>query len=327
MNKLERRIIAGTVLGVIVYGAIGFFADARQLAEDLTTFPLWVFAGALGLTLINYGLRFLKWQYYLHRLGLSVPAWMSLNIFLAGLVMSITPGKVGEVLKSVLLRQARGIPIARTAPVVFAERLTDLLGLFVIAAMGVITFGFGQVVFAISLVVVLATILFLQQPALVEHFLNLWQRLPVIGKLRPKLEEAYGAVGPLLTLQALVATTMLSVVAWSMEALAFYSILVALEATEPTVYVAFFIYSMATILGAVSFLPGGLGLTEGSMMALLLKMGLFTQAATAAAATYLIRFATLWFGVLLGLVAWLLFRRHGWPSEQSPRADDDQTGL
>lgn len=325
MNKLERRILGGMVFGVLIYAAIGFFSDLRQLATDLTTFPILVFIGALGLTLVNYGLRFLKWHYYLRLLGLLVPWGLSLNIFLAGLVMSITPGKVGEVLKSLLLRQAQGVPVARTAPVVFAERLTDLLGLFVIAGLGVITFGFGRLVFLISLIVVVGSILFLQQPRLVKIFLDLVEGVPGVGKLRPKLDEAYGAVQHLLTLKALALTTVLSVLAWSMEALAFYWILTALDATEPTIYVAFFIYSMATILGAVSFLPGGLGLTEGSMIAVLMAMGLFARASTAAAATYLIRFATLWFGVLLGLLAWIIFRRRSPALESgnpSQAADD-----
>ncbi|MFU8805182.1 MAG: lysylphosphatidylglycerol synthase transmembrane domain-containing protein [Bradymonadaceae bacterium] len=318
MNKLERRILAGMLFGVLIYAAIGFWTDAQRLAEDLTSFPILVFLGALALTLINYGLRFIKWHYYLRLLGIVVPVGLSLNIFLAGLVMSITPGKLGEVLKSVLLRQARGIPVAKTAPVVFAERLTDLLGLFVIAGVGVITFGFGRVVFVISLVVVIATIVFLQQPRLVNLFLDLLEKLPLAGKLRPKLDEAYGSVQHLLSLKALTWTTLLSVLAWSMEALAFYWILLALDATDPTVYLAFFIYAMATILGAVSFLPGGLGVTEGSMIAVLLAMGLFATTSTAAAATYLIRFSTLWFGVVVGLVAWIVFRRRGTGEGHAP---------
>ncbi len=43
--------------------------------------------------------------------------------------MTISPGKLGEVLKSVFVRQVSGAPIARTAPAVVAERATDGTGM------------------------------------------------------------------------------------------------------------------------------------------------------------------------------------------------------
>ncbi len=308
MNTLERRILWGMILGIVIYALIGLLTDARALAAELLHFPLMTFLGALALTLVNYGLRFVKWHYYLKHLGFQIAPLHSLNVFLAGLAMSVTPGKVGEVLKSLLLRESHQIPAAQTAPIVVAERLTDLLGLFVIAAFGIANFEFGRPVFIASLVVVVAAILVLQRPRLVHNLLNLVERLPVIGGLRPKFDEAYTAMQKLLTLPVLTWSTLLSVLAWSMEALAFYWILSTLGASDMTLYLAFFIYAITTILGAVSFLPGGLGVTEGSMIGVLLLLGNFSARSTAAAATYLIRFATLWFGVILGFIALVIFR-------------------
>ncbi len=308
MNKLERRILWGMIFGIVTYAAIGLLTDARALAAELLHFPFTTFLGALGLTLVNYALRFGKWHYYLNKLGFKIAPLHSLNVFLAGLAMSVTPGKVGEVLKSLLLRESHQIPAAQTAPIVIAERLTDLLGLFVIAAFGVASFEFGRPVFVVSVGVVCVAILVLQQPRLVHKILDLVERLPVLGPMRTKFDEAYTSMQKLLTLPVLAWTTLLSVLAWSMEALAFYWILTTLGATDMTLYLAFFIYAITTILGAVSFLPGGLGVTEGSMIGVLLLLGSFTARSTAAAATYLIRFATLWFGVILGFIALLIFR-------------------
>jgi uncharacterized membrane protein YbhN (UPF0104 family) len=52
----------------------------------------------------------------------------------------------------------------------------------------------------------------------------------------------------------------------------------------------------------VSFIPGGLLVAEGSMTALFRRLGDVTGA-SAAAATVLVRLATLWFAVALGLLA------------------------
>src|SRR5207249_4789587 len=86
---------------------------------------------------INYLLRFLKWELYLRRLGVRIPLSDSFLIFLSGFSLTVTPGKVGEVLKSYLLREAHGVPMARTAPIVVAERLTDLVALALLAVVGV----------------------------------------------------------------------------------------------------------------------------------------------------------------------------------------------
>jgi len=74
-----------------------------------------------------------------------------------------------------------------------------------------------------------------------------------------------------------------------------------------TLSIAVFVLAFSTVIGAVSALPGGLGAAEASiagMLTLLLTLG----ADTAAAATLLIRFATLWFGVVLGLIVWAFSR-------------------
>jgi uncharacterized protein (TIRG00374 family) len=72
--------------------------------------------------------------------------------------------------------------------------------------------------------------------------------------------------------------------------------------------IAIFVLSFSIVIGAASALPGGLGAAELSIAGMLvLLLGL--DADIAAAATLLIRFATLWFGVSLGLVVWAFSRQ------------------
>ena len=64
---------------------------------------------------------------------------------------------------------------------------------------------------------------------------------------------------------------------------------------------AVFIYALSMLVGGLSFLPGGLGSAEAVMIALLILKGMAMP--TAVAATVFIRLATLWFAVLIGLLA------------------------
>ena len=306
---MEKRILWGVIFGILVYVVIMLAMDAGKLGEQALSFPWWIFGAALGLTVVNYGVRFLKWHYYLRTLGLRVRWGVSANVFFAGLVMSVTPGKLGEVLKSVLLREACGIPAAQTAPIVVAERLTDLLGLFLIASLGVAVFDYGRWAFFLALGLVGGGLVVLGQPRVVAWGIKQWARLPGVGGLHVKLGEAYGAMRQLLGLKVLGVTTLMSTLSWSMEGVAFYWFMLGLGAPGASLFKAMFIFSMTTILGAVSFLPGGLGVTEGGMIAGLKLLGVFEDTAGATLATYLIRFATLWFGVGMGFVALLIFRR------------------
>ena len=61
------------------------------------------------------------------------------------------------------------------------------------------------------------------------------------------------------------------------------------------------IYGGAMLVGAITTLPGGLVGTEGVMVALLQQLG--TGRGAAVLGTLLVRVATLWFAVVIGLAA------------------------
>ena len=72
---------------------------------------------------------------------------------------------------------------------------------------------------------------------------------------------------------------------------------------------ATFIYAATTVAGAVSFLPGGLGVQEGGMIGLLVAAGGGISEPAAFAATFVTRVCTLWYAVLVGVIALLVVRR------------------
>src|SRR3954468_5622441 len=140
MKKLLPRILLGVAAGVAIYLGFAIWKGWRDVAGALASFSWWAALGGLGLAAANYLVRFLRWQYYLRVLKLAVPAGESFLVFLGGFALTITPGKLGEAVKAFLLRESRGIPVARTAPIVIAERFSDLVGLLLLAGIGVFTF-------------------------------------------------------------------------------------------------------------------------------------------------------------------------------------------
>ena len=229
-------------------------------------------------------LRFWRWQRYLARLEIEVPPGRSFSIFVAGLSGTITPAKLGEVLKCALLQRSFGVPVRRSVPIVLAERVTDASGVVVLA----VAAGAGTnrwPLLALALAGVAAIVLVVRSP-LLERF--------------SRLGEAPEAARALLETRLLLGMTVLSAVSWFFECLAAYVCVRGLH-LDLSLVDTVVVFSVGSLAGALSFLPGGLGVAEGSMTGLIQVLGDVPKAA-AVAATVLIRVATLWFAVALGLV-------------------------
>jgi glycosyltransferase 2 family protein len=315
LKTLQGKILASLLLGLVVIIVIGLASDLRAVVRDLRDFSWGLLPAILGLTLLNYLLRGLKWDYFLRRLrcGDGVGVFDSGLIFTAGMVMAVTPGKLGEVFKSYLLKRVNGTAVSRSAPIVLAERLTDGLAMLLLMGLGLTLFPPARPVFVALLLATLAGIVIAQHRPLATALIDFSERLPLGAKLAPRLRVVYESTRELLGWRVLLITTVISVLSWGFECLAFYFVLVGLgvEGTALLLLQATFIFAASTLFGLVSFLPGGLGVSEVSSVGLLVAM-VGMSAAAATTATLLIRFATLWFGVLLGALALAWFgRRYG----------------
>ena len=312
MSKLVRRVVAVMLLAVLVYGGIVLWRGAEAVGDELERFAWSTFAIACGLSATNYLLRFLKWEYYLAVLEIrGVAKGESLLTFLSGFVLTVTPGKVGEVFKSLVLFQTRGVPVVRTAPIVVAERVTDLIGVIAIIAVGSASFPGGAVWAAFGAAFVVAILIFVGSRRVSSVVIDGLARLPgflgrIGGKVAPKIDEALVGARQLTSPRRLVWPTLLSVAAWGLEGLGLWVILRGFG-ERPQVTLTAFFYATATLAGALVPVPGGLGVTEKLLEEQLAELG-HVPTATATAAMLLARFATLWFGVAVGFLALAILR-------------------
>jgi uncharacterized protein (TIRG00374 family) len=306
MKDLRRRLLAGLAFGFIVLLALTFLGDARQVAQRLAGFAWPLMPLVLGCTLVNYALRFLKWHFYLTQIGAGELPWReSLRLFIGGFPLAMTPGKIGEVLKAVWLKQRTGAPVLRGTAVVLAERISDGLAVLALSALGVLAYPRYAPAFGAALAALVAIVALSQVRPFALGVLEAVERVEQLrrftGGLRELYEGSYAVFRPRATLVAVA----LGTVSWLSEGIGFYLILLGLDvpAGWATAGKAVFILSFATVVGAASTLPGGLGAAEGTIAGMLAVV-LALPVSASAAATLLIRFATLWFGVSLGLIVW-----------------------
>jgi uncharacterized protein (TIRG00374 family) len=309
-KSLWRKILIATLIGALVFAALSFYGDVQALRQNLSVYRWEMLAVALTLATGNYLIRFARWQHYLKLIECPVPAVESLLVFLSGFVMSVTPGKVGEVFKSLLLVESRGYSVVRTAPVVVAERLTDLLALVILTALGALSFPQGIPITIAGAAMVTLVILACAVRPFADFGFLLISKLPVVGKIVPRLREAYESLYALTRPAALVYATLLATAAWGLEVVALGVILAGFDGVALGWEATSFAYSASTIAGAVAMMPGGLGVTEAGMTGLLQALGDEAMTpAVATAATMLVRLATLWWAVIIGVVALAVYRR------------------
>ncbi|MFC4440084.1 MULTISPECIES: lysylphosphatidylglycerol synthase transmembrane domain-containing protein [Natrialbaceae] len=293
------------ILTVIIFFGLFAFGEADEVSGAILALERWRIGAVFGLVTVSYGVRFLKWEYYLRKLGVDVPIGTSLLVFVSGLMMVITPGKAGEVWKAWFLRDLRGVPVNRTASIVGAERITDLLAVSAFAFLGVIVYDQSSTTVIVVTAIFLGGLAFLQWRTACLRLLERLESIPIARSYADDLGEFYENAYVLFQPRPLGAAVGISLVAWGLEGLALWLVLDGF-ATGRSILLALFVFGLGSIIGAVSLLPGGLAATEASMVGMLVIFGY--SRTVAVSSTLVIRIGTLWYGVALGTTVFVLHR-------------------
>lgn len=310
-NKYRKKIIFSVVFGACVFLGLSIYANFTELLAALNVFNWLLFPLILTCAFCNYIARFFKWNYYTKVLDINIPVKLSFMIFLSSFIMAVTPGKVGEVFKSYLLKEQVGTPISRSAPIVLAERITDFLSLILLSIIGAVTFNYG-----IGLIVSIG-ILFILLIAIISSkkisyaIIGSLERFKYVTGISHKIHSAYDSIYRMIHLKELLYALLLSVIAWFFECFAFFIVVNSFgiaSIVHIDIFVATFIYGFATIAGAVTMLPGGLGVTDASIPFLLILLKGVPKNISVAS-SLIIRIATLWFAVFVGIIAILVYQK------------------
>lgn len=306
-----RRVVRRHGLWVTALLTVGVFfglflvGDATEVSRAILAIELWRLGAVVALATMSYGIRFVKWEYYLRELSISIPLKTSLLAFFSGLMMVVTPGKAGEVWKAWFLRDLHDVPVSRTASVVGAERVTDLLALSAFALLGLVVYDQSSTVLVGVLTLFLVGIGVFQWRTACLRVLGWLETIPVIGPYANELEEFYESAYTLFQLRPLGVALFISLVAWGIEGVALWLVLDSFGA-QASLPVALFVFGLGSVVGAASLLPGGLAAAEASMVGMLVILG-YSQT-VAVSSTLVIRVGTLWYGAVLGTCVFVTYR-------------------
>ena len=309
-NSLKRKLAIGVGFGIIVFIALALYGDAREMGRLLQGFRWQLIPAILLLTLVNYVLRGLRFHYYLRQVGVhSISWWASMRVFIGGFSLTLTPGKLGELVRVYWLKNMADAEPATVTPPIFVDRVVDGLAMAILAAFGILAFPKLWPVMIVVVSILILGIIIVQIRPLALWFLRLGEKLPFVSKFAHHLHALYESTYELLRFKNLMIGLIIGLLVWIAEGIALYLVLIGLGVAEGP---EMMMYSTSTLsagslVGGASSLPGGLGAAEASMTGILQGVaGL--QENQAVTATLMIRFFTLWFGVILGVGIVLIWR-------------------
>ena len=314
-----RTFIFGLFLALLVYFFLMVLSGWEELLHNIVQADPFIILVAMMLSLGNYIFRFLKWQLFTKSLNLEVSLVNNILIFFSGLSLAITPAKAGEAIRAFLLREMSSSGLSQGLASTFSERLIDLLAVTILAFIGIVLLGNNQTVIylpillLILLAIILGVVIFLFNP-LYNIFVKIFM-LEKWGTLGSKINQFRSDVIITFHFLTFIGALILGLIGWTCEGIGFFLIAQNLQ-IQITLDTAILIYATSSLLGAISFLPGGLGVMEGSMEVFLADL-LKIAAPLAGALIILIRLTTLWFGVGLGLIFLLIVVKRLNPSSKT----------
>lgn len=259
--------------------------------------------------------RVLKWKVLLH--GVSVSETAPVQFF--GIAASnLTPGKIGEPVKSVALKLVKKIPVSTSLPAVIWERIADVLvmmlfavfGFYIIASTEYIALFFGAIILFSFLIIMLVAMMCSKRFGMAVF--GILRKMPVLEKISESFMRNFYSVSG-ISKTSFLKCMFFTFVAWVCDGIVFYLVYVsvffpAMSSAMPvfdtgTALAMTSMLSISILMGIASSLPGGLGGTEAVLVFLLTVFGL--TGAAAGSVVIIGRMLTFGYSILLGYISFI----------------------
>ena len=299
--KLDNRLILVLVAVVGIYAIFLFISDYNIISEKISNFKINYLPLILLLVSASWVPLIIKWHFLLKNCEIDIPLTKSILVFLSGTAFEITPGQIGALMKSQILKTIYNIPRTKTAPIVLVEKVYDLIGAILASIIGIIILGVYPYLIVIAILVLAVIFFFMYYRPASELFFKRITKLKFFSKYIENISESYKTVQKSTNVKVATVCILLAVTYWFIISAAAYYILIGFDINTLDYLKVLAIYVTSILLGAISFIPAGIGITEGTLAGLLTLEGIGVS--TALILSVMIRILTLWYSVGVGFIA------------------------
>ena len=298
--KLKKNFLVIIVAAVGIYAIFLFISDYNIISEKITFFQSEYLIPILLVVSSSWIPLILKWHLLLKKNDIKIPIRKSILIWFSGSALTITPGQIGELIKSQLIKNIFNISRSKTAPVIFAEKFYDLIGAIIVSIIGIIVLDIDQNLIFLSLFILFVLFFLIYYRPVFESILKRIIKLKYFSKFSDNLDESYKIVKNSTSPRISLISITLSISYWIIISFSVYLILLAFNIESLSFLKSIAIYPTSVLVGVASFIPGGIGVTEGSLAGLLTLQGI--DVSLALVLSVIIRIFTMWFTILIGFM-------------------------
>ena len=299
--KLDNRLILIFIAAIGIYAIFLFLSDFSIISEKISNFKINYLPLILLLVSVSWIPIIIKWHFLLKNCELDVPLTKSIAVFFAGIAFEITPGQIGTLMKSQILKTSCNIPRTKTVPIVVVEKMYDLIGAILASIIGIVILGMDFYLIIIAILFLAVIFFFMYYRPASEIFFKRITKTKFFSKHVDNITEFHTIIQKSTRVKVATICILLSVTYWFIVSIAAYYVLMAFDVNVLDYLTILAIYTTSILLGAISFIPGGIGVTEGSISGLFTLNGI--DISTALILSVMIRVFTLWYSVGVGFIS------------------------
>lgn len=321
---MDKKSAFFIILSIVILIVMLYFIGIDNVIEALKKANLALIALAIGIQIFTYFLYTLRWKILNNLADIHVSFKQLFPIMMVGLaVNNITPSGRGggEPVRAYILSKEHDYALKDTFATVVADRVLDTFPFIVLAAITIIAmvlyFDIAQwllVVLILSVIVIIALLAMLIYLCINPDFGNRIERW-IVGIVRrfykngsedmeKKIHD--NIFGFQKTMRLLISnrkllyySVPLSFLIWVLEIMRVYVVFLAFGATLNVIVIGE-VFIIASLVGMIPLLPGGLGAVDGIMISFYSKAGI--SLSLAAPVTIIERLISFWMATIIGLV-------------------------
>ncbi len=298
------------IFGILIFYVIFIaYSDFQEFSINISQFDFSYLPIILAFVFLGIMIKSLRQQLLYKQIEVFISFKTGILLFISGLSMEATPGGSGELIKSYYLKKKFGYPLAKTFPTVIMERLLDLAGIVGILLIVGVLLDNHNIIFLMLILLSTLSLIFAsgKKKKLFNFLLSIIEKIPVLKKQASSFSESYQVFGELTSGKIMTKTLGLSFLVWMTDAIMIYFIFIGFNLNFDIIFSTFSMYS-SLLLGVLTMIPAGIGVTEVSFVEILRGEGVDT--ATSTSLVILFRLVTIWFLTVLGFCATRYFLKN-----------------
>ena len=298
------------LFGVLIFYVLFIaYSDFQEFSINISQFDFSYLPIILAFIFLAIMIKSLRQQLLYKQIEVCISFKTGILLFISGLSMIVTPGGSGELIKSYYLKKKFGYPLAKTFPTVIMERLLDLAGIVGILLIVGVLLDNHNIIFLMLILLSTLSLIFAsgKKKKLFNFLLSIIEKIPVLKKQASSFSESYQVFGELTSGKIMTKTLGLSFFVWMTDAIMIYFIFMGFNLNFDIIFSTFSVYS-SLLLGVLTMVPAGIGVTEVSFVEILRGEGVDT--ATSTSLVILFRLVTIWFLTVLGFCATRYFLKN-----------------